>query len=298
MKRFARLLAGVIAATFVSVAVDAGAQTPFADVRLVDATHSQGLFHNGGFEERAGELVVDPVAKLVRFDTGGTAVFSVSFDRITDLRYEVTKYPPRAFRRPNNFLVLAYTNDEGRLESRVLLLPDARTPSILAALESGTGHRINQGPATTSLLGLPIHLAVGDTVYVERDSGKEIKGQVTEVSPTGFRLASSSQFDLSSIQRIEVTDPVWDGALMGALVAVVPAGLVTLSDCSVSCSSHAGLTAAGWGIVALGFGIGAGIDSSIMRVAYRRTGPSPTHRVLVAPIATSQERSVRVFIRF
>lgn len=272
-------------------------QTRFADVRLVVGTRSPGFFDNGGFDDRAGELIVDPAAGLIRFDADGQAVFAAPFDRITALRYEVTKYPFRAFRRANDILALYYTRD-GQLDTRILLLPKDKVPSILKAVEHDTGHSIDQGPATTSLLGLPIHLAVGDTVYVDRDSGREIKGRVTEVLPTGFRLASSPELQMASVRRVEVTDSVWDGALMGALIAVVPAGLVMMGDCVDACSSHGGLTPAGFGIVALGFGLGAGIDSSIMRVAYRRTGSKPAHHVLVAPVATPQERSVRVFVRF
>ena len=274
------------------------AQERFNDVSLVVAKKTHRPLARDSFQTRSGELTLDAAARELRFEADGRVFLSVSYDRLTTAHYETTKYPPRAFRRVNHLLAISYAGVHSQPESSILQLTKDNWPAVLVALERDTGLRVEQSPSTASPAGLPIHLSVGDSVHVVRDSGPDVEDTVTAVWSMGLRLASTSPLDLSDIRQIRVKDSVWDGALLGAAGGLIPAALLTGSSCFESCSTIGGLTPGGWTVIALGFAAGAGIDAAIMRVAFRRAGLAPARGIVIAPTMTGAERSLRMSIRF
>lgn len=135
------------------------AESRFADVRLI-----VGRDWNGGFDEARGELISDTQAKRLRFEVSGRSLFDVPFDRLRAGRYEESKYPPRSFRRSGHYLALHYVRHTGEPAFDVFRLPGDQAVDLLAVFERDTGISIERGPAATSFLGLPVHLAVGTRV--------------------------------------------------------------------------------------------------------------------------------------
>jgi hypothetical protein len=142
------------------------AESRFGDVRLI-----VGRDWNGGFDEASGELISDIQAKRLRFEVSGRSLFDVPFDRLRAGRYEESKYPPRSFRRSGHYLALHYVRHTGEPAFDVFRLPGDQAVDLLAVFERDAGLSIERGPAATSFLGLPVHLAVGSRVQLTGDAG-------------------------------------------------------------------------------------------------------------------------------
>jgi len=136
-------------------------ESRFADVRLI-----VGRGWNGGFDEAKGALISDTQAKRLRFEAGGRSLLDVRFDQLRAARYEESKYPPRSFQRSGIYLTLHYVRDTGDPAFDVLRLPGGAAADLLAVIERDTDIRIERGPAASSFLGIPVHLAVGNRVEV------------------------------------------------------------------------------------------------------------------------------------
>jgi hypothetical protein len=155
----------------------------------------------------------------------------------------------------------------------------------------------------------PGKIRLGQTVIVRDTSGYETKGIVQSVEPSklvvkygvgrlpdpaepGKLLNDSRAFTPAEVSRVQRPAPVWDGAVKGALVALIPLGVVAAAcDCG---APPAGAYALFMGI---GASIGVGIDAAWgPKTLYRETG---VRRALaVAPIAGKGRRGVAASIRF
>ena len=241
-------------------------ESRFADVRLI-----VGRGWNGGFDEAKGALISDTQAKRLRFEAGGRSLLDVRFDHLRAARYEQSKYPPRSFRRSGYYLTLHYVRDMGDPGFDVLRLPGGAAADLLAVIERDTDIRIERGPAATSFLGIPVHLAVGNRVEVTGESGARVRGTVVQLSASSLDLGTSGRFDAASVRQIDVRDGVWEGIAIGAVAALLPAAFVTFADCvNDACSGFGMLSSRGWAVVGAGAAAGAAIDAGKTRHAYRR----------------------------
>ena len=283
------------AALLIFLAVPAYAEeSRFADVRLI-----VGRGWNGGFDEAKGALISDTQAKRLRFDVGGRSLLDVRFDQLRAARYEQSKYPPRSFRRSGFYLTLHYVRETGDPAFDVLRLPGGAAADLLAVFERDTDISIERGPAATSFLGLPVHLAVGNRVEVTRESGARVRGTVTHLSASSLDLGASSRFDVASVRRIDVRDGVWEGIAMGVVASLVPAVFVTLADCvNDACSGFGMFSSHGWAVVGAGAAAGAAIDARNTRQAYRRTDQRNSPRVEWTPVVGNNRRGVQVSLEF
>ena len=128
--------------------------------------------HGEGFDEVNGVFVSDPEAKRLRFDGAGKSLFDVSFEQLTAIHYEESKYPPRIFRRSALSHHPLYEHDGG---SSVCHLSAAQRCGVDAsgtAVRSDTGMTLETRPATTSFLGLPLRVGPGDTIIVTDNRGQ------------------------------------------------------------------------------------------------------------------------------
>jgi hypothetical protein len=88
---------------------------------------------------------------------------------------------------------------------------------MLAIFEADTGLPIDRSASKRSFLGLPIYVAVGDTVYVTDDMGRRVKGTITQLSRSSLQLAPLTNepsagprdFDQPSIRKVELTNMRW-----------------------------------------------------------------------------------------
>jgi hypothetical protein len=105
-------------------------------------------------------------------------------------------------------------------------------------------------------------------------------------------LNDSRTFTPADVDRVQRPAPIWDGAVKGAAIAVVPVGIATLScDCG---APPVGFVAMVGGI---GAAIGLGIDAAWgPKTLYRRTGAPRT--LAIAPIAGHGRRGFAASIRF
>ena len=271
------------------------AQSRFEDVRLVVGRHGVGLT-NPGFDEVKGVLIIDTTAGRLRFEAPDRPALDLSLHAVLTSHYEESSFPKRALRRHGLYLTVFHVGAGGEAEVAIFRLPGSVVADCLAALERGTGQLVDRTPTTTSFVGLPIQVGIGDVVYVTQSDGRRTKGTVTRLDVSGISLGALGRFDELAVRRIDVSDPIWDGVMLGAVIALTPAGLAALSDCSDSCSQAGFLTPAGWGIVAAGALIGGAIDKNAMRHAYRKV--EPRHSFWVTPAWTPRAAGVVVMLDF
>jgi hypothetical protein len=153
-------------------------------------------------------------------------------------------------------------------------------------------------------------IRVGQTVLVRDLTGAEIKGIVQSAdmsklvvkygmgplqdpSDPSKTLDDTRTFTPADVDRVRRPGPIWDGAVKGAAVALVPVLLIAAAECY-----DCGLGGAQAAILAIGAGIGIGIDAAWgPKTVYRNRGES--RKVTLAPIVGSKgRRGVAASIRF
>jgi hypothetical protein len=287
----------VIAATGMWLAAaPSAAQSRFDDVRLVTGRHRQG-FRNAHFDETKGALVSDAQQRRLHFEGDSGRVLDLPFDRLVDLHSESSRYPRRVFRGAGLYLVVHYVEQLGEPAFEIFRLPTSTGNALLATIERDTGRTIDRSDTTDSFLGLPIHVFDADTVVISSESGVQIKGPLRRMSPTTIDIDAGT-FPAATIRRIRVTDSIGEGILYGGLIAAVPAALVSLSQCVNTCTLWYPFTPAGWGVVAGGIAIGAGIDAAVLRTAYRGVNGGRSARARWTPAITASAHAVRASWRF
>ena len=129
-------------------------------------------------------------------------------------------------------------------------------------------------------------LRPGDGVYVTNAMGKRIKGDVTDVSPTGLAITDGRDtwtLAESEVSKIERQDPVDTGIWLGIGIAVGS----TLAVCAVERAAGAELCFSGYyGLLpalAAGAGIGWYMDATNHKTIYRKSGAA---RLRIAPVVS------------
>lgn len=152
-------------------------------------------------------------------------------------------------------------------------------------------------------------IRVGQTVLVRDLTGAETRGVVLSAEesklvvrygvgllrdpsdPTKL-LNDTRVFTPGEVDRVRRPGPIWDGAVKGALVALVPVVLVAAAEC-YGCD----LGSAYAGMLAIGAGIGIGIDAAWgPKTVYRNRGMS--RRVAFVPVIGKERRGFAASIRF
>ena len=167
---------------------------------------------------------------------------------------------------------------------------------------------VSHGTATAQAFD-PERIRTGQTVLVRDATGAEMRGVVQSVEPSklvvkygrgrlqdptdpGKLLNDSRAFTPAEVVRVQRPAPIWDGAVKGAVVAIVPVWIFTAScDCG---SPPAGFVAL---VAGIGGAIGLGIDAAWgPKTVYR--GTSAPRTLALAPIAGKGRRGVAASIRF
>jgi hypothetical protein len=250
-----------------------------------------------------GVLTSDAQARQPRFESASGTLFEVSFDQLTALHYEESLFPPfRGFGRSRSYLTIHYTTASGDPGFEILRLSKDPAPDLLAALERDTGLSVDRGPATASFLGLPIHTAIGDTVYVTDDAGHRGKGTVRRLSPSSIELQPSGRFEAASVQKVEVSDPTGDGAARGAVLGGLLSLAAELFGCLLIVNEdhplcQEPLLFGAIGVVG-GAILGRAADAHTLRAAYIRTRPSQSRGVQWTPVLGPNKKGIRVSLHF
>lgn len=142
---------------------------------------------------------------------------------------------------------------------------------------------------------LPSKVKLGQQVIVYNENGTVTKGKVEAVSESSLTIADakrSHSFVPADVRRVRKPGPIWDGALVGALSALLPTVLICAGmDDSTGCGELA------LAVTAIGGGIGLGIDAAIPpRTLYRR--PAGGSKVTLVPIVGPDRRGFAASFRF
>ncbi len=161
-----------------------------------------------------------------------------------------------------------------------------------------------QGPPdtpTATFRELPLLVSLGDRITVTDDTGRELQGELIDLSPSALSvLVDDTRYDFQETGitgiRQRRADSLKDGALRGFISGAAIMSVLLLSS---GCSFHpAGVLAVIGAYGGLGAGIGAGVDSAHVgsRVVYDTRGSS--RRVSVAPLISRDRTGVAVSLGF
>jgi hypothetical protein len=269
------------------------AELRLADVHLVVGHHGSVLFfRREGFDVEEGVLITDPEAKRLRFEAKGRSLFDVSFDRFAALRYEESG--------PRPYLIVHHRGDTGAPDVAILRLPSsgeqASARELLAALERDSGVRIERGPAATSFVGLPVHLRVGKKVRVTDRAGAIVTGRVAQRELSSIDLGPAGRFDAAAVERIDVIDPLWNGAIVGYFLGGVVGSFVVFATCFECSFKEQDIIA--YSFMAAGAGVGVGVDGKRMRNVYRRLNLPGSAHVEWQPVIGKSRQGLQVSFRF
>ena len=146
-------------------------------------------------------------------------------------------------------------------------------------------------------------LEPGDTVWVTDATKREVKRQVVDLAPSGLILSTNKghqEVPVRDIMRLRrrYSDPVANGALIGAAVALVPlvVWFAPMTESGETAGESMGFIAL---MVAGGAGAGAGIDALVHgRQTIYVAPPSASTGAHVSPILSRNAAGVRVSLSF
>jgi hypothetical protein len=143
---------------------------------------------------------------------------------------------------------------------------------------------------------LRLLLKNGQTVVVTDATGQRTKGKVADVSSSSLvvLVPDARTFTERTVSEIRASDPVWNGALIGAAIGTGLALWDYLIDPSEPGNAVVFTVAIG-----LGTAIGAGIDALVNRggtLLY--VSPRPIRRVMLSPILGKDRQGALVSVRF
>lgn len=150
-------------------------------------------------------------------------------------------------------------------------------------------------------------LSVDDDVWITTSDGRQIAGIVKSLAAAAVEVSSPSGLQTvaaAAVRKIDVADPISDGAVRGALVGGLGAGVPAIVYLTALCANEGchdsgiglGLTIAAGG--ALFGGLGAAIADSLIkgrRTIYESTSPSP---VQVVPVIGRRAAGIGVAINW
>lgn len=172
--------------------------------------------------------------------------------------------------------------------------------AVLLVLLQGVSTAQTSGVAA-SFGEMPRKVKSGQIVIVIDNAGRKTRGKVVEASDSSLVILTRDQnnqwatremFAPSAVREVKRTGPIWDKALVGLAIGVVPALFV--EDCSGCASS--GELALVWG--GIGAGIGLGIDAALgPKLVYRAPGTRQT-QVVLAPVVGHSRKGAMLALRF
>jgi hypothetical protein len=181
---------------------------------------------------------------------------------------------------------------------------------VISTFPAAAGAQVQPVVPQDTFGKLPDKVRIGDTVIVTDRGGQNIPGRITSVSEKSISLTTTEvtldpdgrtvqrvanlSYAAGEVNRIRRPEPVWDGALKGAMVgAVVPVVIISVDRCH-SLNANIGPYLLG---AAMGAGIGALVDGAIgPKTVY--DGRRRPRTVSIAPIAGDGWRGVQALLSF
>ena len=156
----------------------------------------------------------------------------------------------------------------------------------------------------TSFATLRFVLDVGQEVRVKDETGHSTKGKVVAITEMQlvvshkqlFRSRAEKAFTPDLIQRIEIVDSGWNGAVIGGAAALAFVATAVTFGCDDSCDKAGSWVLGLVTFVPIGIGIGGAIDSRINKTIYEARLHKP--RVTVVPWVDRDRKSVLARVTF
>jgi hypothetical protein len=148
---------------------------------------------------------------------------------------------------------------------------------------------------------------LGDEVWVKGHDGKEVKGKLTDVSPTSLEILSGGRnvaFGVERVKTVSIREPdgLKNGARIGFYVGAGVGGLGAFSYCfGADVDNCAGGALAAFALYAgVGVALGVGIDALIPggKIEIYRAAARPSARLSLAPILSPTRKGLAVSVRF
>ena len=116
-------------------------------------------------------------------------------------------------------------------------MPSTHTRRLIAALAALVAGTVLAAPIhAQTLADAARRIKVGDTVYVQDRDRRTIEGRLVSLDEQGVHLTSPGAVAVPASQILRMDrlgDPLWDGALKGALIGL-PMSWLSLQGCSGS----------------------------------------------------------------
>jgi hypothetical protein len=237
-------------------------------------------------DDMAGTFASDARTRRLKFEVDGGTVFEAHYDRVTALHYEPNRFPKRSFGRASYYLVIQATRGDG--SSLIQAIRWTSKDEAQRAIDTVTRHvgrEVERTEANRSLLGLGIHLAAGDLVYVTDRAGRRETGRVVALSPRSLRVAvadapgGSRTYHDGDVRRVELGNRPISGynstfTVLGACLGVVP-GVVLGGNMTADGGSYTAALGTLAGTVALGGFVGAAVDRHTTKTVYESAAVAP-----------------------
>lgn len=182
-----------------------------------------------------------------------------------------------------------------------LWFPMVAAVAVIMAMPSWSAAQEPPEPPTAVFQDLPLLVNLGDRVTVTDDTGRELQGELIDISPSALSvLVDDMRHDLqeANITRIRQRRP--DSLMNGTLIGLLSGALFTVvSAAAVEGEGGPLVVVAGAAITGgIGAGIGALVDYERVgsRVVYDARNSS--RRVTVAPLLARHQKGVAVTLGF
>ena len=148
-----------------------------------------------------------------------------------------------------------------------------------------------------SQVDLPV--SMGQKVRITVVDGRTLKGKVSGLTPQSIELAGTS-ISATDVQRVQLSDSVWDGAGKGASLGLLLGALAGVGagmkfDSRDDTSSSDLVLGVGAGVVS-GAILGSVVDAMRTKTVYRRAGAGPS--INVSPIVSNAGKGAGVQVRW
>jgi len=147
--------------------------------------------------------------------------------------------------------------------------------------------------------GLQGRILIGETVTVTDQAGLKTKGKLRGLTDSSVTLETEKGPQViqgSGLTKVEArrSGPLWNGALIGALVPTVPFVIIAAKEGCDGCAVGAMMMAG------IGAGIGVGIDALVKgNVTVMDTSrPERRAKLFIAPMIGKDQKGVLCAVRF
>lgn len=261
-----------------------------------------------------GTLVLDGARRHIVFAQRAEAVFVIPYDRLSAIHFEDTRYPGG---RTKRYITLHHATDTGETAVEVIRVrADDRARALVANLEEQTGLHVGQSLEHQSMLGIPIHAAVGAKVTVTASDGSITKGVIRRLTPSAVDIESMSAgtrtFTVANLRRMRYQYDAGRQAKIGVVIGAAAGafvGFMGSAFCEDNPSNGLGCTLSG---VALGMGIVGGATAGVLVLEEALHYPSNRNydvyrspllqlrhgRLGLSPDVTRRRAAVQVSLRY